>query len=162
MTETVYEKLDERLYKTVLPNGLTVAVVPRPGFSRKLAYFVTDMGSIHREFELEGQRYTVPAGIAHYLEHKLFDMPQRDISAELAELGFRYVRLAPELYVQRQTAEIIEKLRHHGFTVLGRKADNYDQLAWQVASGIAATSGTLAGVVVTDDELIRDCLAAQA
>lgn len=87
MTETVYEKLDERLYKTVLPNGLTVAVVPRPGFSRKLAYFVTDMGSIHREFELEGQRYTVPAGIAHYLEHKLFDMPQRDISAELAELG---------------------------------------------------------------------------
>lgn len=87
MTETVYEKLGERLFQTVLPNGLTVAVVPRPGFSRKLAYFVTNMGSIHREFMLDGQTHCLPAGIAHYLEHKLFDMPGRDVSAELAELG---------------------------------------------------------------------------
>ncbi len=87
MTETVYEKLGERLFQTVLPNGLTVAVVPRPGFSRKLAYFATNMGSIHREFQLDGQTHCLPAGIAHYLEHKLFDMPERDVSAELAELG---------------------------------------------------------------------------
>ena len=87
MTEFVYPKLGEKLYREVLANGLTVAVVPRPGFSRKLAYFMTDFGSIHRCFELEGQRYEVPAGIAHYLEHKLFDLPDRDVSAELAELG---------------------------------------------------------------------------
>lgn len=88
--------------------------------------------------------------------------PDKIEYTELAELGFRYVRLAPELYVQRQTAEMIETLRSHGFTVLGRAADDYDQLAWQVASGIAATSGTLAGISVSDDELIRDRLAAQA
>ena len=87
MTKTEYEKLGERLYKTVLPNGLTVAVVPRPNFSRKMAYFVTDMGSIHRDFELEGRSCSLPAGVAHYLEHKLFDMPERDVCAELAELG---------------------------------------------------------------------------
>ena len=87
MTETSYAKLGESLFKTTLPNGLTVAVVPRPGFSRKMAYFVTDMGSIHREFELDGQTHRLPAGVAHYLEHKLFDMPNRDVSAELAELG---------------------------------------------------------------------------
>ena len=87
MTEQQYPKLGERIWKEVLPNGLTVAVVPRTGFSRKLAYFVTDFGSIHTDFELEGTEYSVPAGIAHYLEHKMFDLPGRDVSAELAELG---------------------------------------------------------------------------
>ncbi len=82
-----YPQLGEQICKTVLSNGLTVAVVPKPGFSRKLAYFVTDYGSIHTEFELEGKKYTVPAGIAHYLEHKMFDLPDRDVSAELAGLG---------------------------------------------------------------------------
>ena len=87
MTQLHYPQLSERIFREVLPNGLTVVVVPRPGFSRKLAYFVTDFGSIHTAFELDGQQYTVPAGIAHYLEHKMFDLPGRDVSAELAELG---------------------------------------------------------------------------
>jgi len=87
MTEKIYPGLGERVWQQMLPNGLTVAVVPRPGFSRKLAYFVTNMGAIHTHFRLDGEQYQVPAGIAHYLEHKLFDLPNRDVSAELAELG---------------------------------------------------------------------------
>ena len=87
MTEFAYPRLGERMYREKLSNGLTVAVVPRPGFSRKLAYFSTDYGAIHRKFELDGEVYEVPAGIAHYLEHKMFDLPGRDVSAELAELG---------------------------------------------------------------------------
>ena len=82
-----YPGLQETLYRQVLPNGLTVAVVPRPGFTRKLAYFVTDFGAIHTEFTLNGQKYTVPAGIAHYLEHKMFDLPRGEVSAEFAALG---------------------------------------------------------------------------
>ena len=87
MTIFEYPKLGERMYRETLSNGLTVVVVPRPDFSRKLAYFVTDYGSIHRFFELDGKEYEVPAGIAHYLEHKMFDLSGRDVSAELAELG---------------------------------------------------------------------------
>ena len=87
MTEFVYPKLGERMYREKLPNGLTVVVVPRPGFTRKLAYFVTDYGAIHDHFRLDDQEYQAPAGIAHYLEHKMFDLPGRDVSAELAELG---------------------------------------------------------------------------
>ena len=87
MNRTHYERLGEDLFSTVLPNGLKVYVVPRPGFSRKLAYFVTDFGSVHQNFELEGQEHRIPAGIAHYLEHKMFDLPGRDVSAELAGLG---------------------------------------------------------------------------
>ena len=88
MKKIEYPRLGEAVYKTVLSNGLTVEVVPRPGFTKKLAYFVTDFGSIHTTFELEGQEYTVPAGVAHFLEHKMFDMPDgRDVTAELAALG---------------------------------------------------------------------------
>ena len=82
-----YTALGEKLFRRVLPNGLTVAVVPRPGFTKKLAYFVTDFGSIHTDFRLEGQEYHVPAGIAHFLEHKMFELPDRDVTAEFAALG---------------------------------------------------------------------------
>ena len=88
MHKTYYPELDETLYTAVLENGLTVAVVPRKGFTKKLAYFVTDYGSIHTDFTLEGKEYHTPAGIAHYLEHKMFDLPgERDVSAEFAAMG---------------------------------------------------------------------------
>ena len=82
-----YPALGETLFQTTLSSGLTVAVVPRPGFQRKLAYFVTDFGSIHTDFSLEGKRYQVPAGVAHFLEHKMFELPDRDVMAEFAALG---------------------------------------------------------------------------
>ncbi len=87
MEKFIYPDLSETVYRQTLPNGLPVVVVPRPGFTRKLAYFVTDYGAIHTEFTMDGDNYTAPAGVAHYLEHKLFDMPQRDVSAEFAALG---------------------------------------------------------------------------
>ena len=82
-----YPELQEQVYRETLPNGLTVLVLPRPGFSRKIAYFVTDFGAIHTEFTLDGQTYRVPDGIAHYLEHKMFDMPDGDVMAKFAALG---------------------------------------------------------------------------
>jgi len=88
MIPSYYPELDETCYKTVLENGLTVAVVKRQGFTKKLAYFVTDYGAIHTDFTLEGKEFKAPAGVAHYLEHKLFDMPGgRDVSAEFAAMG---------------------------------------------------------------------------
>ena len=88
MTKFEYPQLGETLYMDVLENGLRLCVLPRPGFSRKLAYFVTDFGAIHTDFLLEGREIHTPAGIAHFLEHKMFELPgDRDVSAELAELG---------------------------------------------------------------------------
>ena len=88
MKKTYYPELDETLYSGKLENGLTVAVVPRKGFTKKLAYFVTDYGSIHTDFTLEGKQYRTPAGVAHYLEHKMFDLPgDRDVSGEFAAMG---------------------------------------------------------------------------
>ena len=88
MTRKYYPELDETLNTRVLENGLTVCVIPRQGFSKKMAYFVTDYGSIHTDFVLEGKVYHAPAGVAHYLEHKMFDLPgSRDVSAEFAAMG---------------------------------------------------------------------------
>ncbi len=87
MISTEYPTLGERVYRQVLPNGLTVAVVPKPGFQRKCAYLVTHFGSIHQRFTWNGQSFDTPAGVAHYLEHKMFDLPGRDVSAEFAALG---------------------------------------------------------------------------
>ena len=88
MTRIEYPELDETLYQQTLVNGLTVCVVPRKGFTKRLAYFVTDYGSIHTQYSLDGKNHQAPAGVAHYLEHKMFDLPgNRDVSAEFAALG---------------------------------------------------------------------------
>ena len=88
MTRIDYPELDETLYQEVLPNGLTVCVVPRKGFTKRLAYFVTDYGSVHTTYTLDGEKKVSPAGVAHYLEHKMFDLPgDRDVSAEFAAMG---------------------------------------------------------------------------
>ena len=87
MEKRYYPEVGETLYQGTLNCGLQVAVLPRPGFTKKLCYFVTDFGAIHTEFTVDGVEYRVPAGVAHYLEHKLFDMPGRDISGEFAALG---------------------------------------------------------------------------
>ena len=87
MEKQYYPQWNETLYREVLTSGLTVFVVPRPGFSKKLAYFITDFGSIHTEFSVDGVHYSAPAGVAHFLEHKMFDLPGRDVSEEFAALG---------------------------------------------------------------------------
>ena len=87
MENRTYPALSEQMIWEKLDNGLTVAIVPKPGFDRRVAYFVTDYGAIHTKFTVDGKELDSPAGVAHYLEHKLFDMPGRDITAEFATLG---------------------------------------------------------------------------
>ena len=69
--------LNETYYKGVHDSGLTVYVMPKPEFSKSYAAFATHYGSIDSEFVPIGQtdKITVPDGIAHFLEHKLFEQP---------------------------------------------------------------------------------------
>ncbi len=67
MNKTIYDRLDETVWRTTLPNGLKICVVPRKDFTRKAAYLVTDYGSIHTKFTLDAQPFTTPDGVAHYL-----------------------------------------------------------------------------------------------
>ena len=73
-----YPGIGETLYSAVLDNGLEVRVVPKKDFSTCYAAFATRYGGAHRRFSVDGQTLDTPAGVAHYLEHKMFDLPNGD------------------------------------------------------------------------------------
>jgi len=79
--------LGERYYEEILPGGLRIRVIPRPGFARKYAFLALDYGSMDMAFTLDGRHHMTPGGVAHYLEHKMFDMPYGDAMNRFAELG---------------------------------------------------------------------------
>ena len=54
MKELRDPQLDERAVTATLSNGLPVCVVPKPGFAKKCAYFVTNYGSIDTKFTWRG------------------------------------------------------------------------------------------------------------
>ena len=86
-TET-YTRLNEQLYSEVLPNGLEVRILPKLGFSKTYAVFSTRYGSIDNHFQLEVEpEVRVPDGIAHFLEHKMFEEPEGDVFQKFAEHG---------------------------------------------------------------------------
>ena len=78
MKKTEYKNIGETLYSATLPNGLRLNVIPKPGFNSRYAVFAANYGGAHRNFELDGRRIETPAGVAHYLEHKMFDLPNGD------------------------------------------------------------------------------------
>ncbi len=87
MNKLDFPRIGESFYTCTLPNGLPVYVLPKKGFSRSVAMFATHYGGADRRFLLHGQWHDTPAGVAHFLEHKMFDMP--DGSNALLELTAR-------------------------------------------------------------------------
>ena len=89
--EKIYnELLNESYYKHILSNGLTVLLFPKPLIKRSYAMLTVKYGSIHQEFKFLGSDEVIktPAGVAHFLEHKMFEMPGGiDASNLFAELG---------------------------------------------------------------------------
>ena len=73
-----YPATGDVLYSGTAANGLRIRVLPKKGFSGFYAVFATDYGGTYRRFTLDGTAYDTPAGVAHYLEHKMFDLPDGD------------------------------------------------------------------------------------
>lgn len=82
-----YSSIGERCYEERLDNGLLVRVVPKKDFARKYAFIAIDFGSIDTSFTVEQKRHRVPDGIAHYLEHKMFDLPDANAMNLFAAQG---------------------------------------------------------------------------
>ncbi len=87
MKKVVLDQLRETFYEERLPNGLLIRVIPRPDFAKTYSFFATDFGSIDTKFTMDGKVYETPAGVAHYLEHKLFDMPEGNVMQQFSALG---------------------------------------------------------------------------
>lgn len=87
MKKREFPALRECYLEERLENGLLVRVVPRPGFAKRFAFLATDFGSVDTRFSFEGRHYEVPAGVAHYLEHKMFDLPEGNAMDIYAQYG---------------------------------------------------------------------------
>ena len=83
------ETLLEKLYFEEMNNGLKVYLLPKPDFSKTYGLFSTKFGSIDTTFVPldEKEMIKVPDGIAHFLEHKMFEMKDGDASDKFAALG---------------------------------------------------------------------------
>ena len=87
MKQLFYNRIGESVHRETLPNGLEVCVVPRSGFAKKYAFFATRYGGMDTRFCLDGEWLDTPAGIAHYLEHKMFDTEEGNALQDLATNG---------------------------------------------------------------------------
>ncbi|MCF0137381.1 MAG: insulinase family protein [Oscillospiraceae bacterium] len=82
-----YKNLGETVCSGSLPNGLEVITIPRRDFRQKYAVFATCYGGACRRFRHNGVWYDTPAGVAHFLEHKLFDMPDGDNALNILSMN---------------------------------------------------------------------------
>lgn len=84
-----YEDLGETLYEYDHKSGLKVFFVRKPGYFKKTAMFGTNYGSIDNIFKVPGSDKVieVPDGIAHFLEHKLFEQEDGNMLDKFSRLG---------------------------------------------------------------------------
>ena len=87
MKQTFYERIGEAVCRETLPNGLRINIVPKQDFAKSYAFFATRYGGMDTRFCLNGKWLDTPAGIAHYLEHKMFDTKEGNALQELAKNG---------------------------------------------------------------------------
>ena len=89
MKEQVSSILDERYYEIDHPTGLKIFVMPKAHYRSAYAVIGTKYGSIDNRFKRsDAAEYTqVPEGIAHFLEHKLFESEELDAFQRFAATG---------------------------------------------------------------------------
>ncbi|MBB6217017.1 putative Zn-dependent peptidase [Anaerosolibacter carboniphilus] len=108
--------LQETIYSTELSDGLKVFFMPKEGYTKQYAVFATNYGSNDSQFKIssEGEVITVPDGIAHFLEHKLFEEPEGSVFDKFSELGSNvnaYTNFTSTCYLFSSTDRFYENLK---------------------------------------------------
>ena len=89
MKKIEFTQIQEEIFHEKLENGLEVFILPKKGFNKTYATFTTKYGSIDNHFmPLEKSEFLkVPDGIAHFLEHKLFEKEDGDVFQQFSKQG---------------------------------------------------------------------------
>jgi len=84
-----FDQLQEELFHEKMSNGLNVYILPKNGFNKTFATFTTKYGSVDNTFiPLGKENYEkVPDGVAHFLEHKLFEKEDGDVFQQFSKQG---------------------------------------------------------------------------
>ena len=123
MIRKEFPKLGEHYFEERLPNGLLVRVMEKPGFAKRYAFVATDYGSIDAEFLQDGVHYKTPQGVAHYLEHEMFDLPEGNAMQAFA----KYAGANNAFTSYTMTAYYVECTEHF--------EENFDILLRMVTTG---------------------------
>ncbi|WP_163579952.1 EF-P 5-aminopentanol modification-associated protein YfmH [Gracilibacillus saliphilus] len=111
-----YQQIEENIYAETLSNGLRVFILPKQEMAKTFAIFTTNYGSIDQSFVPlnEQDLQTVPDGIAHFLEHKLFEKEDRDVFQDFSKLGASanaFTSFTKTAYLFSATSKVRESLQ---------------------------------------------------
>ncbi len=179
-------RLAETLYHETLANGLQVFLLPKPGYRKTYATFTTRFGSIDRHFRVKnGDPIEVPDGIAHFLEHKMFEEEDGDVFHRFAQQGASanaFTSFARTAYlfsctdnVQDNLLTLLDFVQQPYFTdenvekekgIIGQEIRMYeDDPDWQVYFGLIQSLYQchpvridIAGSVVSISQITKDML----
>lgn len=87
MVSKQYPRLGETVFHEILENGLHIYVDRRRDFQKSYAFFATNYGGMDMRFFQDGRWKDTPAGVAHFLEHKMFDTEDGNALQDLAANG---------------------------------------------------------------------------
>lgn len=109
-----YSHLEETLYHFTLDNGLKIYLIPKNQFQETFASMTVFFGAIHSNIEKDGLTISYPYGIAHFLEHKLFEKEdEKDLLISFTNLGAEsnaYTSHKKTTYLFSTTADVIKTL----------------------------------------------------
>jgi predicted Zn-dependent peptidase len=182
-----FKQLDETLYYKKLKNGLDVYILPKKGFSKTYVTFTTKYGSIDRTFKPldSDEMITVPDGIAHFLEHKMFEKEDGDVFQKFSEVGAQanaftsftrtsYLFSATD-HLYKSTETLLDFVQSPYFTeetvekekgIIGQEITMYDDLPdWRLYFGAIENMYTnhpvkidIAGTIESIDDITADHL----
>ncbi|MGD6965122.1 EF-P 5-aminopentanol modification-associated protein YfmH [Rossellomorea vietnamensis] len=115
MEKISFDQLQEELFFEKMDNGLQVYVLPKKGFNKTYATFTTKYGSIDNHFVPKGSTEfsKVPDGIAHFLEHKLFEKEDEDVFQKFSKQGASanaFTSFTRTAYLFSSTSEVEKNL----------------------------------------------------
>ncbi|KAB2337576.1 insulinase family protein [Cytobacillus depressus] len=115
MEKITFDQLKEELYFEKLDNGLNVYILPKAGFNKTYATFTTKYGSIDNHFQPPGKSefVKVPDGIAHFLEHKLFEKEDGDVFQQFSKQGASanaFTSFTRTAYLFSSTSNVVKNL----------------------------------------------------
>ena len=87
MVSKQYPRVGETVFHEILENGLHIYVDRRRDFQKSYAFFATNYGGMDMRFHQDGRWKDTPAGVAHFLEHKMFDTEDGNALQDLAANG---------------------------------------------------------------------------
>lgn len=87
MTPIVHSFFGENVHVRQLKCGLTVYLMSKPYFSKKYAFLSTQFGGFYHQYEYDGERFEASKGVAHFLEHQIFESQGKSHFEKFEALG---------------------------------------------------------------------------